>query len=81
MADDENSDLVANDAEQESDKGTAANSLSRYHPPGLKRFSLDYNISFVSSVQFFLVKDSGPLVSTHNPNVSSNRSQISLIVG
>jgi len=37
MADDENSDFVANAAEQKVIKGTAANSLSGYHAPGLKK--------------------------------------------
>src|SRR3984893_3304575 len=37
MADDENSDFVGNAAEQKVIKGIAANSLSGYHAPGLKR--------------------------------------------
>jgi hypothetical protein len=37
MADDENSDFVGNAAEQKVIKGTAANSLSGYHAPGLKK--------------------------------------------
>jgi hypothetical protein len=36
MADDENSDFVTNDANRK-DMGIAANSLSGYHLPGLKK--------------------------------------------
>jgi hypothetical protein len=37
MADDENPGVVGNAAERKVIKGTAANSLSGYHAPGLKK--------------------------------------------